>query len=142
MDEIKENPLDTVVDRVDVSRDGARVFRSGKIDLVKGSQKLRITGLTKMLMKDSVRLSGRGTGTLGAIDVETRYHEEVSHDALKDLKRQDAALRKELGVLQGEVVFCNTSEGSVGFSGHPVCIGVSDLVCIRGYQSFGVDGVP
>ncbi len=105
MDEIRESPLETVIDRVDVSRDGARVFRSGKIDLVKGSQKLRITGLTKMLMKDSVRLSGRGKGTLGAVDVETRYQEEVSHDVLKDLRGREVGLRKELGVLQERLSF-------------------------------------
>ena len=34
MDEIRESPLETVIDRVDVSRDGARVFRSGKIEKI------------------------------------------------------------------------------------------------------------
>lgn len=105
MDAIKESPLETIIDRVDVSRDGARVFRSGKIDLMKGPQKLRISGLTKMLMKDSVRLSGRGKGTLGAIDVESRYQEEVSHDVLKDLRGQETRLQKEQGLLQERLSF-------------------------------------
>ncbi len=105
MDEIKESTLETTIERVDVSRDGARVFRSGKIDLTKGFHKLRLTGLTKMLMKDSVRLSGHGKGKLGAIDVETRYQEEVSHEVLKNLKEREKSLRNELQVLQERFSF-------------------------------------
>ncbi|MHA1880278.1 MAG: DUF4140 domain-containing protein, partial [Candidatus Heimdallarchaeota archaeon] len=74
--------LATTIDKVVVYLDGARVYRSGKTDLKKGFQIVKIEGLTKHLLEDSVRVSGKGKGSLGAIDIETVYTEEVSHEAL------------------------------------------------------------
>ncbi len=91
--------LKTAIDRVVVYLDGARIYRSGKTELKKGFQQVRIQGLTKNLHKDSVRVSGKGKGSLGAIDVETVYQEEVSHEALNALLQEEKKLQKDMLVL-------------------------------------------
>ncbi|MBK5113456.1 MAG: mucoidy inhibitor MuiA family protein [Candidatus Heimdallarchaeota archaeon] len=103
----KDTNLDTTIDRVVVYLDGARIYRSGKAELKKGFQQVRIHGLTKNLQKDSVRVSGKGKGSLGAIDVETVYQEEVSHEALNALLQEEEKLQKELLVLTQKLEFIN-----------------------------------
>ncbi|HUU79550.1 MAG TPA: mucoidy inhibitor MuiA family protein [candidate division Zixibacteria bacterium] len=98
-------PLDAQIDKVVVYLDGARIFRSGKVELKKGFQHVRVKGLTKKLIKDSVRVSGKGKGSLGAIDVETIYHEQVVHEELNKLIAEEKKLQKELAVLQEKFNF-------------------------------------
>ncbi|MBN1328873.1 MAG: mucoidy inhibitor MuiA family protein [Candidatus Heimdallarchaeota archaeon] len=105
MDESKHTTLETKIDRVVVYLDGARIYRSGSIELKKGFQQIRIKKLTKNLKKDSVRVSGKGKGSIGAIDVETVYQEEVSHEELNRLVQEEKKLRKELQVLQQKYDF-------------------------------------
>lgn len=105
MSKTTETILKTAIDRVVVYLDGARIFRSGKTELKKGYQLVRVAGLTKKLIKDSVRVSGKGKGSLGAIDVETKYQEQVSHEGLKKLIQEEKALQKELTALQEKLVF-------------------------------------
>ncbi len=97
--------LKTTIDRVVVYLDGARVFRSGKVELKKGFQQVSVTGLTKNLYKDSVRISGKGKGSLGAIDIETVYQEEVSHEVLNKLLQDEEKLQKNLQSLQKQLEF-------------------------------------
>ena len=97
--------LATTIDKVVVYLDGARVYRSGKTDLKKGFQVVKIEGLTKHLLEDSVRVSGKGKGSLGAIDIETVYTEEVSHEALQKLIKEKEALEKELDAFQEQLTF-------------------------------------
>ncbi len=97
--------LKSTIDRVVVYLDGARIYRSGKAELKKGFQQVRIQGLTKNLHKDSVRVSGKGKGSLGAIDVETVYQEEVSHEALNALLQEEDKLQKDLLVLTQKLEF-------------------------------------
>ncbi|NHK31467.1 MAG: mucoidy inhibitor MuiA family protein [Asgard group archaeon] len=99
--------LETAIEKVVAYLDGARVYRTGKAELKKGAQQVRIVGLTKNLRKDSVRVSGKGKGSLGAIDVEAIYHEEVAHDALKQLIQEEEKLRKELLALNKKLEFTN-----------------------------------
>ncbi|NHJ33167.1 MAG: mucoidy inhibitor MuiA family protein [Asgard group archaeon] len=99
--------LKTKIDRVVVYLDGARIYRSGKAELKKGFQQVRVKGLTKNLKKDSVRVSGKGKGSLGAIDVETVYQEEVSHEELNALLQEEEKLQKELLVLNQKLDFAN-----------------------------------
>lgn len=105
MSKTAETALKTKIDKVVVYLDGARIFRSGKTELKKGYQLVRIAGLTKKLIKDSVRVSGKGKGSLGAIDVETIYQEEVSHEGLNKLIQEEKALQKELAALQEKLQF-------------------------------------
>ncbi len=105
MTEKNHSLLKIAIDRVVVYLDGARVFRSGKVELKKGFQKVRVTGLTKNLYKDSVRVSGKGKGSLGAIDIETVYQEEVSHEALNKLLQDEEKLQKTLQSLQQQLKF-------------------------------------
>ncbi len=100
--------LKTKIDRVVVYLDGARIYRSGKTELKKGFNQVRIQGLTKNLKKDSVRVSGKGKGSLGAIDVETVYQEEVSHEELNALLQEAEKLQKELIVLNQNLEFVNS----------------------------------
>lgn len=99
--------LKSTIDRVVVYLDGARIYRSGKAELKKGFQQVCIQGLTKNLHKDSVRVSGKGKGSLGAIDVETVYQEEVSHEALNALILEEDKLQKELLVLTQKLEFAS-----------------------------------
>ncbi len=105
MSKTAETILKTAIERVVVYLDGARIFRSGKTELKKGYQLVRVPGLTKKLIKDSVRVSGKGKGSLGAIDVETKYQEEVSHEGLKKLIQEEKILQKELIALQEKLEF-------------------------------------
>jgi len=97
--------LKSTIDRVVVYLDGARIYRSGKAELKKGFQQVRVQGLTKNLHKDSVRVSGKGKGSLGAIDVETVYQEEVSHEALNALLLEEDKLQKDLFALTQKLEF-------------------------------------
>ena len=99
--------LKPTIDRVVVYLDGARIYRSGKAELKKGFQQVRVQGLTKNLHKDSVRVSGKGKGSLGAIDVETVYQEEVSHEALNALILEEDKLQKDLQVLTQKMEFAS-----------------------------------
>jgi uncharacterized protein (TIGR02231 family) len=101
----KHTKLETTIDKVVVFLDGARIYRSGKTNLKKGLQKVRIVGLTKKLRKDSVRVSGKGKGSLGSIDVESVYHEEITHDELNKLVQEEKALQKQKSALQEKLQF-------------------------------------
>lgn len=103
----KPTNLETTIERVVVYLDGARIYRSGNAELKKGNQQVRITNLTKNLRKDSVRVSGKGKGSLGAIDVEAVYHEEVAHDALNQLIQEEEKFIKELQMLNKKLEFIN-----------------------------------
>ncbi len=92
--------LETEIRRVVIYRDGARVFRTATVELEKGRHRLRVAGLTERLLRDSVRVSGRGRGALGAIDVAERYHTEVSHEQLQVLRQRENELRKKLELVQ------------------------------------------
>ncbi|MHA1212954.1 MAG: mucoidy inhibitor MuiA family protein [Candidatus Heimdallarchaeota archaeon] len=108
MTDAKYTTLKTTIDRVVVYLDGARIFRSGKSELKKGFQQVRVKGLTKNLRVDSVRVSGKGKGSLGAIDVESVYQEEVSHEELNRLLLEAKKLQKDIDVLQHKINFTNT----------------------------------
>ncbi|MFW9921708.1 MAG: mucoidy inhibitor MuiA family protein [Candidatus Thorarchaeota archaeon] len=97
--------LETTIDKVVVFLDGARIYRSGSIELKKGYQQVKIVGLTKKLIKNSVRVSGKGKGSLGAIDVETQYQEMTSHEELNKLLLEEKKLKKDLQVLQEKYDF-------------------------------------
>ncbi|NHJ87171.1 MAG: mucoidy inhibitor MuiA family protein [Asgard group archaeon] len=114
MAEINILNLDTTIDRVVVYLDGARVFRSGKTELKKGFQQVKIAGLTRNLMEDSVRISGKGKGSLGAIDVESVYHEEVPHEKLNELILEVEKLEKELHLQQQNLEFINKQQTRLG----------------------------
>ncbi|MBD3190890.1 MAG: mucoidy inhibitor MuiA family protein [Candidatus Heimdallarchaeota archaeon] len=95
----KKVDLETKIKQVVVLLDGAKVTRTGKTELTKGFQQVHIKGLTRKLRKDSVRVSGKGKGSLGSIDVETKYQEEVAHEKLNQLKKEEKKIQKELDTL-------------------------------------------
>lgn len=95
----KKIELETKIKEVVVLLDGAKVTRTGKTELTKGFQQVHVTGLTRKLRKDSVRVSGKGKGSLGAIDVGTKYQEEVAHEKLNQLKKEEKKVQKELDIL-------------------------------------------
>ena len=105
MSEKSNTELKTTIERVVVYLDGARIYRTGKAELKKGIQQVRVKGLTKKLLKDSVRISGKGKGALGAIDIDTVYQEEVSHEALNKLILEAQKMEKELVILQEKLSF-------------------------------------
>ena len=62
----------TTITSVTVFRDGARVTRSGKEQLVPGEQEVIIRGLSYLAQDDSFRVKGRGAAVLKGIDVKQR----------------------------------------------------------------------
>lgn len=85
--------MDATISEAVVYRDGARVTRTGKTQLSKGAQKVRVEGITDRAREDSFRVSGLGPATLSSIDVQrtSRVYEpgeetEKLYDELKKLK--------------------------------------------------------
>ncbi|MGY5852293.1 MAG: DUF4140 domain-containing protein, partial [Candidatus Thorarchaeota archaeon] len=64
--------MQTTISDVTVFRDGARVTRSGKVQLESGPQKVFVTGITDYAQADSFRVKGTGPAKLSSIDVRTK----------------------------------------------------------------------
>ncbi|MFQ5834068.1 MAG: mucoidy inhibitor MuiA family protein [Candidatus Thorarchaeota archaeon] len=64
--------IETEITDVTVFRDGARVVRSGKKQLVPGEHVLEVGGISNLAQSDSFRVKGRGAAVLKGIDVKSK----------------------------------------------------------------------
>ena len=87
--------LQTKITAATVFRDGARVIRTGKTEIEKGEQVIRVGGITQYAHEDSFRVKGRGHAVLRGIDVKRiskTYEPEGDTkemlDKLKTLEKQ------------------------------------------------------
>ncbi len=108
-----ESPIVAVV----VYSDRARITRRGTVTLEPGIHELLVSGLTRLLDPESVRVSGEGTARvrLLGVDVREQYYTETpsvsaaelekriqaKKDADQALVDQDTALQKQLDFLAG-----------------------------------------
>jgi len=115
--------MQTTIKGVTVFRDGARVTRSGEINLDPGPQKVRIVGITDHAQEDSFRVKGRGPATLSKIDVKRAHQvfepkEDVKplYDELKKLEREHKSITDEIEIQQKKLEILNGVMAD--FSGH------------------------
>jgi uncharacterized protein (TIGR02231 family) len=95
--------MQTTIIGAAVFRDGARVTRTGKTELGRGEQIIKISGITAYAYEDSIRVKGRGKAILRGIDVRKvteTYQPDV--DIKKDLEKL-RELEKEKKNIQDQI---------------------------------------
>ncbi|MGY5879305.1 MAG: mucoidy inhibitor MuiA family protein [Candidatus Thorarchaeota archaeon] len=102
--------LQTKITSATVFRDGARVVRTGKTEIEKGEQVIRIGGITDYAHEDSFRVKGRGHAVLRGIDVKRiskTYEPEGDTkemlEKLKTLAKQRREIQDQYEVNQARI---------------------------------------
>ncbi|MBE0526490.1 MAG: mucoidy inhibitor MuiA family protein, partial [Candidatus Thorarchaeota archaeon] len=102
--------LQTKITSATVFRDGARVVRTGKTEVEKGEQVIRIGGITQYAHEDSFRVKGRGHAALRGIDVKRiskTYEPEGDTkemlDKIKSLEKQRRDIQDQLELQQSRI---------------------------------------
>lgn len=95
--------LATKITAVTIYRDGAKIERTGSIELKTGTHKLEIGNLTQFLDKESVRVSGRGHATIVSFDTIDTTVEVSGYTKLNDLIKKREELLKQQHQVQGEL---------------------------------------
>jgi uncharacterized protein (TIGR02231 family) len=103
--------LDTKIKAVTIYRNGAKIERTGSIELKPGTHKLEIAYLTRFLEKESVRVSGRGYATIVSFDTVDTTVEVSGYSKLDDLVKKREVLQKQLTKLQSELERVNRRMG-------------------------------
>jgi len=101
----------TKISEVVIFLDGARVTRTSEgVTLDKGINTLKISGISKFMDSDSVRVKGLGKeikATLVDVQVNYVYKEITGHKELDDLYRKLKQLKKEKNVINQQIVHSN-----------------------------------
>ncbi|MGW5110189.1 DUF4139 domain-containing protein [Nocardia sp. NPDC004123] len=88
--------LETTIAAVTVYPDRARVTRSGKATLDAGEHRIRVSPLPLELLRDSIRVAGRGDVTVLGVDIITERQPEPDDEQIAELTSRrnelDAAL--------------------------------------------------
>lgn len=87
--------MTTRITKTTVFRDGARITRSGKTELIPGEHVIRITGISEYAHDDSFRVKGKGAAILRGIDVKKTSSVFKPPDELKEMKENLEALEKK-----------------------------------------------
>jgi uncharacterized protein (TIGR02231 family) len=103
MDMAKLPKLDTKITAVTIYQNGAKIERTGSIELKPGTHKLEIANLTQFLDKESVRVSGRGHATIVSFDTVDTTVEVSGYTKLDTLIKKREELEKQLTNIQGEL---------------------------------------
>ncbi|MFE3190006.1 mucoidy inhibitor MuiA family protein [Nocardia sp. NPDC059240] len=91
--------LETAIAAVTVYPDRARVTRSGKATLEAGEHRIRVAPLPMELLRDSIRVAGRGEVTVLGVDIVTERQPEPSDEQVAEL----TARRDEVDVALTEL---------------------------------------
>ncbi|GAB2550200.1 mucoidy inhibitor MuiA family protein [Nocardia heshunensis] len=91
--------LETTIAAVTVYPDRARVTRSGKATLEAGEHRIRVAPLPMELLRDSIRVAGRGEVTVLGVDIVTERQPEPSDEQVAEL----TARRDEVDVALTEL---------------------------------------
>ncbi|MGV9664897.1 DUF4139 domain-containing protein [Nocardia niigatensis] len=88
--------LETTIAAVTIYPDRARVTRSGKATLDAGEHRIRVSPLPLELVRDSIRVAGRGDVTVLGVDIVTERQPESDDEQIAELtgrvRELDAAL--------------------------------------------------
>ncbi len=95
--------ISTRISGVTVFRDGARITRTGKINLKKGEQTVLVDGITRYAHQDSFRVKGRGAASLKGIDVRQQTRTFEPEIELKEMLAELKKLEKEEQVLRSKI---------------------------------------
>ncbi|MCK4740261.1 MAG: DUF4140 domain-containing protein, partial [Candidatus Thorarchaeota archaeon] len=87
--------MTTKITDVTVFRDGARITRSGKTELIPGEHTVRITGISEYAHDDSFRVKGKGAAILRGIDVKKTSSVFEPPGEVKEMKKKLEALEKK-----------------------------------------------
>jgi len=97
--------IDTSISKVTVFRNGARVIRSGSLEVEPGDLKIRVGGISSSAVEDSFRVDGHGKAHIVALDVQRRERvfepqKGIDHiySKLKELRRRLMALDDEIEI--------------------------------------------
>ncbi|MHA2069510.1 MAG: mucoidy inhibitor MuiA family protein, partial [Candidatus Thorarchaeota archaeon] len=105
------NDITTRIASVTVFRDGARVTRVGKEQLVPGEQTVLVKGISYLAQSDSFRVKGRGSAVLKGIDVKQITQTFEPEGDLGALVEELEKLVKEHDVISGRIEHQNTRLG-------------------------------
>jgi uncharacterized protein (TIGR02231 family) len=100
--------LQTKISSVTIFRDGARVSRTGKIHLAKGSHKVAIQKITDFAQTDSFRVKGKGSAKLSSINVQLVSEIFEPNIDVKPLHDENKQLQDQLNETQDELQFHNS----------------------------------
>lgn len=95
--------LDTKIKAVTIYRDGAKIERTGTIELKPGTHKLEIANLTRYLDKESVRVAGRGHASITSFDTVDTTVEVSGYAKLDTLIKKREDLEKQQHQIQSEL---------------------------------------
>ncbi len=87
--------MTTRITKATVFRDGARITRSGKTELIPGEHVIRITGISEYAHDDSFRVKGKGSAILRGIDVKKTSSVFEPPAELKEMKENLEVLEKK-----------------------------------------------
>ncbi len=98
------------ISRVTVLTDGARITRTARVLLPKGTHHLVVKGITGLALEDSFRVTGRGPAVLSSIDVksESRVY-SPEEERRKALLEQLRSLQKKRQEVADEIDVDNAS---------------------------------
>ena len=127
--------LDTKITAVTIYRDGAKIERTGSIELKPGTHKIEIANLTRYLDRESVRVSGRGHASITSFDTVDKTTEMSGYDKLDTLIKKKENLEKQQRQIQGElqriaqrmVFYSQILENSAGEFSRWIPAGESDV---------------
>ncbi|MGY5874758.1 MAG: mucoidy inhibitor MuiA family protein [Candidatus Thorarchaeota archaeon] len=88
--------MQTTISDVTVFRDGARVTRSGTVQLDPGPQKVLVSGITDYAQTDSFRVKGTGPAKLSSIDVKSKSKVYEPSSDVKPILEKLKKLEKDL----------------------------------------------
>ncbi|MFW9967219.1 MAG: mucoidy inhibitor MuiA family protein, partial [Candidatus Thorarchaeota archaeon] len=103
--------MTTNIANVTVFRDGARVTRTGKEQLLPGEQEVIIRGLSYLAQDDSFRVRGRGAASLKGIDVKQKTQTFEPEGNLSTLIEEFETLQKERQVITDDIEQQNSRLG-------------------------------
>ncbi|KXH72884.1 MAG: hypothetical protein AM326_00730 [Candidatus Thorarchaeota archaeon SMTZ-45] len=101
----------TNITNVTIFRDGARVTRKGKEQLIPGEQEVIIRGLSYLAQDDSFRVRGRGAASLKGIDVKQKTQTFEPEGNLGALIEEFETLQKKRQVITDDIEQQNSRLG-------------------------------
>lgn len=91
--------LDAPITAVTVFPDRARVTRSGAVAVEAGEQRVEVGPLPLGLLRDSIRVTGRGPATVLGVDITTRREALSTDDLVQALEAELREIDGQIGAL-------------------------------------------